>query len=212
MKQVDNAINAFLGDVLRIEAYGASWGINPVAQITLPDCLPHSIPVPFCPTTPAPVDHEYPDRWIWIVLLNPDAPDLSAPLLDKGYYFSGNYDEVINNDITVARMGLKETPGVPGKKGVLNPLVLICGEFGSPGEPPLSLPLQLTSLLTECNFDLAANLYKLLTIVGIRNQAAAAVVTAGVPAARTLYRTSAAVQVFSNTLTLADSLGELISS
>lgn len=74
------------------------------------------------------------------------------------------------------------------------------------------MPLQLTSLLTECNFDLAANLYKLLTIVGIPNQAAAAVVTAGVPAARTLYRTSAAVQVFSNTLTLADSLGELISS
>jgi hypothetical protein len=154
---VDEALDSFLSSLLRVQTYELYLptptdgtvvaNSSPMAStITLPGKTPQSQPASFWGTAPG--AEMRPPQWIWLALLNPDAPSFAdRKCLNRSYYLSTGFADVINADIAKARTAIP------------NPLVIICAEF----EPyvPLAgngslIPNQLQNLVEECGFDLQA--------------------------------------------------------
>lgn len=167
---VDKALESFLSSLLRVQTYelyspmplNGTINIPMASTITLPGQATQAQPSSFWGTKPSAV----PPQWIWIALLNPDAPSFTDPnCLNKSYFLSTGFADVIDADIVKARTAIP------------NPLVIVCAEFEPyipGGHVGTMIPGQLQGLVEECGFDLqaatdATSIHQIIALAGRAN-------------------------------------------
>ncbi|MBM0239771.1 hypothetical protein JNW88_26405 [Micromonospora sp. ATA32] len=151
-------------------------------------------------------------NWLWVALLDPDAPDFAKAALNKLYYLNSStlFDtsRQIDADVTTARATIH------------SPLVTICGVLANTqaaisGSTALEMPPTLRELVNECGFDLEAALtptQQVIALVGAAGATSPAIVTATpVSELQATVPTAAVGQYLDRRLTMVDGTGNTLS-